>query len=48
MGRVVVGIAKVAALALDDPLVAVLSGAFKVVSFGTELVVETLGGGPGW
>lgn len=46
MGRVVV--VKVAALALDDPLAAVCSGALRVVSFGTEFVVETLGGGPGW
>lgn len=46
MGRVVV--AKVAALALDDPLAAVCSGVLRVVSLGTEFVVETRGGRPGW
>ena len=45
MGRVV--LLKVAALALDGPLAA-LSGALRVVSFGTEFVVETRGGRPGW
>jgi hypothetical protein len=45
VGRVVV---KVAALALDDPLAEACSGAFRVVSLGTELVVETRGGRPGW
>jgi hypothetical protein len=37
---------KVAALALDDPLAAGRSGALSDVSFGTEFVVETLGGSP--
>jgi hypothetical protein len=46
MGRVVV--AKDAALALDDPLVAACSGALRVVSLGTEFVVDTRGGRPGW
>jgi len=39
---------KVAAVALDDPLGDFFSGALSVVSFGTEFVVETLGGRPGW
>lgn len=38
----------VAAVALDDPLGAACSGAFRVVSLGIEFVVETLGGRPGW
>jgi hypothetical protein len=46
MGRVVV--LKVAAVALDDPLGALFSGPFKEVSLGTEFVVDTLGGRPGW
>jgi hypothetical protein len=38
---------KVAAPALEGPLEA-WSGAFRVVTLGTELVVDTLGGSPGW
>jgi hypothetical protein len=34
--------------ALDGPLVAGRSGALSVVSCGTEFVVDTLGGRPGW
>jgi hypothetical protein len=45
MGRVVV--LKVAAVALDDPVAAVCSGALILESLGTELVVDTLGGRPG-
>lgn len=36
-----------AAFALDGPF-DTCSGALSVVTFGTELVVETLGGNPGW
>jgi hypothetical protein len=39
---------KLAALALEGPLAEAWSGAFTVEAFGTELVVETLGGSPGW
>lgn len=42
-----IGILNVAAVALDDPLGAVVSGAFRVVSLGTEFVVDTRGGRPG-
>ncbi len=45
MGKVVV--VKLAAFALDGPLTT-CSGALRVVTLGTELVVETLGGSPGW
>lgn len=38
----------VEALALDEPLGAELSGALSVESLGTEFVVATLGGRPGW
>jgi len=44
MGRLKV----VEAFALDDPLGAERSGALSVVSLGTEFVVATLGGRPGW
>jgi hypothetical protein len=46
MGSVVV--VKIAALALEGPLEEAWSGAFRVVTFGTELVVVPLGGSPGW
>jgi hypothetical protein len=39
---------KVAAFALDGPLLPLLSGAFTVVTLGTEFAVEVLGGRPGW
>jgi len=43
IGSVVV--VNVVAPALEGPF---CSGAFRVVTFGMELVVETLGGSPGW
>lgn len=39
---------KVVAPALEDPLGVDCSGALRVVSLGTEFVVDTLGGRPGW
>lgn len=48
MGRVVVENVFALAPALDGPLVPGRSGALRVVSFGTEFVVDTLGGRPGW
>lgn len=45
MGRLNV---PVEAFALDEPEGAEGSGALRVVSLGTEFVVETLGGRPGW
>jgi len=42
-----IGILKVAAVALDDPLGAEPSGPLRVVSLGTEFVVDTRGGRPG-
>ena len=40
-------VVKVAALALEGPF-EVPSGMCMVVTFGTGLVVDTLGGSPGW
>jgi hypothetical protein len=45
IGSVVV--VKVAALALEGPLEEAWSGALRVVTLGTELVVVPLGGSPG-
>lgn len=46
IGKVV--LLKVAAFALEGPLLPAWSGAFIVVSLGTEFVVWFLGGRPGW
>jgi hypothetical protein len=40
-------VVKVAALALEGPLEEAWSGALRVVTLGTELVVVPLGGSPG-
>jgi hypothetical protein len=46
-GRIGIAVLKVAALALDGPFATLWSEPLRVVTLGTELVVDTRGGSPG-